>query len=211
MSLFSLSSVAQQEASTPFTAETKLGKEPARRATQPGNRTDRNSTEIIARASEYDQRVHQAIFTGDMIVDDPDFYLTCDKLTAFLKQDKTALEPKPPVAPPNPPPGNQREKGIPKRGAGGLERAIAEGSVVIRQEKIEPDGKVIVNIGHSRKATYDAASGSLVLTGLPRVQQGLSTCIGLTEKTVITLTRDGEMRVSGDSKTVISEAIAEKR
>jgi len=28
---------------------------------------------------------------------------------------------------------------------------------------------------------------------------------------VITLTRDGEMRVSGESKTVITEAIAERR
>ena len=45
---------------------------------------------------KFDQRANLAIFIGDVFVDDPDFKVHCDKLTAYLTHDDT---PKPAATP----------------------------------------------------------------------------------------------------------------
>ena len=78
--------------------------------------------------------------------------------------------------------------------------------MVITQEKLEADGSTTKNVGKSRRATYDAKTGDVVLTGMPSVQQGINLCVAQDESTVMTLNRDGRMRVEGPHKTVIKDS-----
>jgi len=47
-------------------------------------------TIITSQKAKFDQRANLAIFIGDVFVDDPDFKVHCDKLTAFLTPSDTA-------------------------------------------------------------------------------------------------------------------------
>ena len=169
--------------------ETRAGGESAKQG--------KGSTEITAREASFDQKTHQAVFGGDVKVVNPDFNINCDKLTAFLKNNENkgngAAAPRPPA-----------EKKGPS--TGGLEKAIAEGSVVITQDKVDSEGKPTRNVGRSKRAVYDAASGDVTLTGRPEVQQGINTIVALDESTVMVLNREGRMKVTGPHKTVIKDA-----
>jgi lipopolysaccharide export system protein LptA len=157
----------------------------------------KGSTEITAREASFDQKTHQAVFGGDVKVVNPEFNINCDKLTAFLKNNENKGNG---AAPPRPP----AEKKGPS--TGGLEKAIAEGSVVITQDKVDSEGKPTRNVGRSKRAVYDAASGDVTLTGRPEVQQGINTIVALDESTVMVLNREGRMKVTGPHKTVIKDA-----
>ena len=113
-----------------------------------------------------------------------------------------------PLDPPPAPDGPENQGKKAGKG-GGLEKATAEanpgGIVVITQEKLEADGTVSLNIGKSKKAVYDAATGNIVLTGMPTVQQGINVCAATDESTVMILNRDGKMDVQGDAKTTIND------
>ena len=52
-------------------------------------------TEITSEEGAFDQKTHEAIFTIKVFVRNPDFTLTCDKLTAYMKhdEDKTKNQP----------------------------------------------------------------------------------------------------------------------
>jgi lipopolysaccharide export system protein LptA len=77
---------------------------------------------------------------------------------------------------------------------------------VITQDKIEADGSISKNIGKAHRATYNANTGDVVLTGNPSVLQGINLCVALDESTVMTLNRDGRMKVDGPSKIVIKDS-----
>jgi lipopolysaccharide export system protein LptA len=170
---------------------------------------DKGPTVITALELSLDSKAHQAIFTGSVVVKDPEFNVTCDKLTAILKsQDKAApgggkspqrTGPASDAAPVSKKPAEQK--------GGGLERAIAVADsgkkVVIMQEKTEADGSVTQSIGRGEKADYSATSGEIVLTGWPEVQQGFNTIIATERSTVITLNRAGRMNVAGPYKMEI--------
>ncbi len=165
------------------------------------------TTEITAtEAASFDQKTHQAVFLGNVVVKNPQFNVNCDKLTAFLKSDsKDAV--KPPVdgkAPPAP-----VAKPAPKKpgdaGTGGLDRAIAEGSVVITQEKTDAAGELTRNIGRSARAVFDSSTGDITLTGNPQVDQGINTIVATDEGTVMILNREGRMRVTGPHRVVIKD------
>jgi lipopolysaccharide export system protein LptA len=168
-------------------------------------RKAKGQTEITSKQATFDQKTRQAVFIGNVVVKDPEFNVTCDRLIADLKKpangaDKLAPDP-PPAADPVKNPGAK---------GGGLEKAVAEanpgGVVIITQEKIESDGSISLNIGKARKATYDAVTGNIVLTGMPSVQQGINVCSAKDENTVMILNRDGNMTVEGDSKTTINDS-----
>jgi lipopolysaccharide export system protein LptA len=168
---------------------------------------EKGPTEITAMELNFDQKAHQAIFTRDVVVKDPEFNVTCDKLTAYLKHDDAKPgDEKPAPKPADPPPGNPPEKSTKPSRGGGLDHAVAEGSVVITQDKLESDGTTTRNIGRGRQATYDSNTGNIVLTGMPQVQQGLNTCVALDDGTVMTLNREGKMKVTGAHKMVIKDS-----
>jgi lipopolysaccharide export system protein LptA len=160
-------------------------------------------TEITSLAATFDQRARQAVFIGNVVVSDPEFNVTCDRLTAVLKNTKVEGS-----APAEPSPGTPPNGGVAK-GGGGLEKAIAEAAegkeVVITQDKLEADGTITKNVGRGRKATYDAKTGDIILSGSPSVQQGINLCVAKADDTVMTLNRNGFNHVDGPSMTVIKD------
>ncbi|MES2572994.1 MAG: LptA/OstA family protein [Verrucomicrobiota bacterium] len=83
----------------------------------------KGDTEIIADSLTFDNRIHTAIFQGNVVVIDPEFNVKCDKLTAYLKAvDKSngAASAKPAAKPAATPVSGKPE--APARG-GGLEKA----------------------------------------------------------------------------------------
>jgi len=183
----------------------------------------KGQTEITALEATFDQKTREAVFIDNVVVIDPEFKLTtCDRLTAFLKKakedtDTPADQPasnqpgakQPPSKQPaaTPPPSKESLNSAPK--GGGIDHAIAEAGtgkqVTITQDKLEADGTITKNIGHGDKVTYDAKTGDIVLTGNPSVQQGINLCVSLDAGTVMTLNRNGRMKVEGAHKTIIKD------
>jgi lipopolysaccharide export system protein LptA len=164
----------------------------------------KGETEINALEATFDQKTREAVFIGDVVVKDPEFTVTCDRLTAFLKQQKNGAKA---TVPADPPPTNEPSAAEAK--GGGLDHAIAEAAkgneVTIMQDKFEADGTITKNVGRAKKATFDSKTGDIVLTGSPSVQQGINLCIAQSEDTVMTLNRNGRMKVEGPHTTRIKD------
>ena len=175
---------------------------------------EKGPTEIDALEATFNQKTNLAVFIGEVTVKDPEFNVTCDKLTAHLRgAEKTkpvAEVPAPkPSKPATPAAATPAPTAAKKKGGSGLQRAIAEasagGRVVITQEKTDLDGSVQISTGRADRATYDAVTGDIVLTGKPEVQQGINLVIATAQSTKMTLNRDGHMRAEGPHKTIITE------
>jgi lipopolysaccharide export system protein LptA len=188
-------------------AEKKPGGE---KKEKPDEKKAKGPTEITALEAVFDQKAHLAIFIGSVVVKDPEFNVTCDKLTAHLKSDDKPAGSQPATAgkaTPKPATPKPVEAGTSPKKGGGLEKALAESTsdkrVVITQDKTEADGSITHSIGISDKASYDAVTGDIVLTGMPDVTQGINRCIATDPSTVMTLNRDGHMKAQGPHKTII--------
>ena len=186
-----------------------LNADPLNIKSAPPKEKAQNQTEITANTVDFNNRTHIAIFTGDVIVVNPDFNVNCDKLTAYLKHDdKPAAAanatPKPAVPPPAPEPGAPAK---PK--GGGLEKAVAEmnpgGKVIITQDKKEADGSITHSVGKADKAVYDAVTGDVTLTGSPEIHQGISRVIPAEEGVKLIINRDGKYRAIGRTKTLLQD------
>lgn len=146
----------------------------------------------------FDNKERKATFTGDVVVIDPQFTLSCDGLTVFLKKEGAAADPKPP---------SENNAGA----TGSLERAIAVGNVVVTQKKQDGEGKVTEYIGKGEKGVFNAKTGDFELTGWPEVRQGINRHVATEESTVMTMTRDGRMKTSGGSRTMIQETPSDEQ
>ena len=174
---------------------------------KPALKKAQGPTEIDALEATFDQKANLAVFIGEVVVKDPEFNVKCDKLTAHLKSAAKpptaaeAAEPKP--AKPAAPNGTATKKS----GGGGLQKAIADANpgsrVVITQDKKDADGTMQHSEGESDRATYDAVTGDIVLTGKPEIQQGINRVIATAPGTKMTLNRDGHMKAEGPVKTII--------
>ena len=134
-----------------------------------------STTEITAqKEATFSEKENQAIFIGDVKVKDPAFLLSADRLTVYLN-----------------------------KGRSGIDRAVAEGNVVIVQQTSNPSEKGA--IGRSREAVYIPATGMVTLSGWPEVQQGINRHIATTPTTRMIMHRDGRATTEGASKTVITE------
>jgi len=125
-----------------------------------------------------------ATFTGDVTVVDSRFSLTCQKLTAFLARQ-----------------GNEPKGEI--SNASGLDKAEAEGDVVIIQDKIGEKGEVERSLARAQKAVYDSQTGNITLSGWPQVEQNQNVTMAAEEGTVIVLNRKGKLEVLGHSKSIL--------
>lgn len=171
-------------------------------------------TEITAtKEATYDEKTRQAVFIGDVRVKDTEVTITCDKLTAFLRKEATdASSGAKPAPKSSPAAGGGRAGASPSPAAAGrgsgLERAIAEGHVVIIQEKAATDGgQPQRNVGKAQRADYNATTGDIVLSGMPEVSQGINTQIATSPETTMTMNRDNKvMKTRGPSKTVIQDS-----
>lgn len=172
-------------------------------------------TEITADSSDFDEHEHRAIFIREVIVKNPSFNINSEKLTAYLKHQDAAVatpDPKPKPAPKGwpkapageaPPPVAAKTTKTPEDSTGGIEKAIAEGSVIVTQDKLQADGTTTHSVGHSRKAVYEASTGDITMTGKPTCEQNENTCVALADETVIILNRDGKMRAIGPNQMLI--------
>jgi len=158
-------------------------------------------TEITATTeASFEQQTRKAVFMGNVRVKHPQFTLTANKLTAFLKKEALPNQAKPaettgPVKTPDLPGGGS-----------GLEKVIAEGEVVIIQDKPSANGGAPTRyVAKAARAEYESATGNVTLSGWPQVSQGINTQVATEESTVMILNRDGKMITSGGSKTVIQD------
>lgn len=180
------------------------GKKPAVAAPQ-------GPTIIDSQAMDYDEKTRIAIFTGDdygVYVQDPQFKIYCDKLTAFMRKGAGSAPLKgAPV--PKPSPGDKADAATQK--ASGLQRAIAEGNadqpVVIVQDKPAANGEQPQhNVGIAQKADYNSDTGDIILSGWPRMSQGINTQIATSGTTVMIMNKFAHTtRAIGPTRTVIQD------
>ena len=137
-----------------------------------------------------DSQGKEATFWGDVKVVDSRFSLACEKLTVFFR-DNSGL------------PKSGEDKEAKGTGSGGLEKAVAEGEVIIFQEKTNERGEVERSVGRSQKAVYDTKTGNIALSGWPQVEQRQNTIVAMEEGTVILLNQKGTLEVLGHSKSVL--------
>jgi lipopolysaccharide export system protein LptA len=164
---------------------------------------EKKATEITCSGETlFDVKAGVATFIKEVKIADPQFALSSDKLIVYLKKTEKA-EVKP-DAKPAPEPVPTPKADAPASPASGLERAVAEGNVIITQDKVdEKTGEITHYIGKGAKADYNAITGEMTLTGWPQIQQGLNNQVATEEGTVMIMNKDGHLRTVGRSKTVI--------
>ena len=141
------------------------------------------TTQIYADAATFDTEKRIGVFSGHVRVFDPRFNIQSDKLTVYIHKE-------------------ERE---------GLEKAIAEGHVGVVRDKPDPKGgKASKAIGLAEKAVYTSSNGDVILTGNPRVQQGLDTHVATSPDTVMVLNQDGHLTTRGPSRTEIRQDKTDK-
>lgn len=173
----------------------------------------RRATEIVSQGGlAYDPLESRAVFSGSVQVTHPVFDLTCETLTAFLNRSKAGR-------------GGEAADGVgavasepagsPAGGKGfsapsALDRAVAEGKVVITQEKKNEKGELERSVGRAQRVVYESATGNITLSGWPRVEQKQNLIVALEESTVMVLNKTGKVEVRGQSKTVLRDAKIEE-
>ncbi len=136
------------------------------------------TTQIYSDEASFDTEKRIGIFSGHVRVFDPRFNIQSDKLTVYI----------------------HKEEGE------GMERAIAEGHVGVVRDKPDPKGGPAEKaVGLAEKAVYTSSDGNVVLTGSPRVQQGLDTHVATSPDTVMVLNQDGHLSTRGPSRTEIRQ------
>jgi lipopolysaccharide export system protein LptA len=96
-----------------------------------------------------------------------------------------------------------------RAGAGALEKAVAEGDVIIFQEKTNERGEIERSVGRAQKAVYDTKTGNITLSGWPQVEQKQNTIVAMEEGTVILLNQKGTLEVLGHSKSFLRSTSSE--
>jgi hypothetical protein len=195
----------------------------------PAATNGKGPTIITALEATFDQKANVAVFIGSVVVNDPEFNVVCDKLTAYLKHEDKAVPaatpagakttpkaatPKAatPASTPNGAAGGAAtagptQIGVQKKKGSGLDKAVAvttsDRRVVITQDKVEADGSITHGIGIADRAEYFSTTGDIFLYGSPDVTQGTNRCVATDPSTVMTLNRDGHMTAKGPHKTYI--------
>jgi lipopolysaccharide export system protein LptA len=148
-------------------------------------------TTISSKKGAYlDSKAYMATFTGSVSVVDARFSLTCDKLTAFFVRPSVESA--------------GEVKG--ESGRSGLDKAEAEGDVIIIQDKVGEKGEVERSLARAQKAVYDSQTGNITLSGWPQVEQKQNVTMAAEESTVIVLNRKGKLEVLGHSKSILRNA-----
>lgn len=131
--------------------------------------------------ASFDNATSSADFIGHVVVHDPQFDLTCDRMHVILRPDRK-----------------------------GLQKVVATGNVVVVQEKRNDRGDIVKSIGKCGKATYDTASGDVTLEDWPQIQQGINNQIATQQTTVMILNAKGRSRTIGASRTMIVDTGGDK-
>ncbi len=142
------------------------------------------ATQIYSDEASFNTEKRIGVFSGHVRVFDPRFNIQSDKLTVYI----------------------HKEEGE------GLEKAIAEGHVAVVRDKPDPKGGPPSKaVGLAEKAVYTSSDGNVLLTGSPRVQQGLDTHVATSPDTVMVLNQDGHLTTHGPSRTEIRQDAAKNK
>jgi hypothetical protein len=138
----------------------------------------KNARTVITATQEatFDNATSIGQFVGGVIVKDPQFTLFCDKLTVYLS-----------------------------KGHKGMDKAIADGHVVIVQDNVDDNGKPIKSIGRAGQAIFEPPTGNVTLKLWPSIQHGVDSQIATEEGTIMILNRDGRSKTIGGSTTSITD------
>lgn len=161
-------------------------------------------TIITSREASFQSNSQTAEFKGEVIVKGPDFEISCDRLKIIMKP-KAALpvegaEPAPAPVPAAAPAGAL---------GGNIEEAIAEGNVIITQDKPgklgEPPSRYLAK---GKKAVFTDVKGMLVLTGWPQIIETvdgkpLKQTNALEEGTKVYLFQSNDMKVEGYNEVIL--------
>lgn len=157
-------------------------------------------TEITAHDALFDSHDYLATFNNEVRVTDPEFGLSCDRLTVNMKKPAPQGAAKPAA--------NPAAKGDANSG---IEKAVAEGNVIITQDKKEAGREPEQYEGRGKRAIFDNKTGTLTLYGRPRIAQSvkgvmLKEIVTLEEGAIITLHRSGKIEVKGLFKSTLHDA-----
>ena len=149
----------------------------------------------------FDANEALAIFTGNVKVYHPQFYMECEELEVHMEED--AMETKPME-----PKGDNdailvdsgASTGVGADEMGGIKMAIAKGPKVMIRKQAD-DGEMQIAI--CKEATFVSATGEMTLRVWPQVQRGQSLQIASDATTVMVLNKDGSLRTNGPSRTEI--------
>jgi lipopolysaccharide transport protein LptA len=168
---------AAQDTNASMSADSKTGKSPGLFKMVGGDRPTGAKTEITAtKESSFDSEKNIAEFTGRVVVRDPQFTLTCDRLKVSLSNDRK-----------------------------GIAVAEAQGNVIIVQAKSDPKNSEQQAIGRAGEVTYKPDSGEVVLRDWPSIQQGINNQVATEQSTIMILRSSGQFRTIGGSKTLITD------
>ena len=166
-----------QDSQASMSADSKTGKSTGLFNMAGGDRPAGAKTEITAtKESSFDSEKNIAEFTGRVVVRDPQFTLTCDRLKVSLSTDRK-----------------------------GIAVAEAQGNVIIVQEKSDAKNSAQQAIGRAGEVTYKPDSGEVVLRDWPSIQQGINNQVATEQSTIMILRSSGQSRTIGGSKTLITD------
>ena len=163
-------------------------------------------------AAFFDSETSIALFTENVEVRHPQFFVLCDEFEVhMLKEEKPKEGEKPKADAKSKPRAAANDpvtSGAPAGGPGdaapapdsGIKFAIARGRMVTI-EKLTETGEV--QVGHAKHATYDGATGDILLRDFPQVQRGQHLQIATDPSTTMTLKQNGALNTRGPSRTEI--------
>ena len=170
-----------------------------------GGATEEGGTrmEITSQGALYfDPSQSIGVFTDDVVVNHPQFHLTCDELEVYLLKDGEKKKPEPAAgdkgvaaAVPEgsePPPAD--------KGDAQIKQAIAKGRKVVIQ-KLDENGEI--QVGICRHATYIGESGDIIMRDMPQVQRGRNATIATDPSTYMIIKQNGQFKTFGPARTEI--------
>jgi len=133
----------------------------------------------------FDDGSNTVEFFGKVVVHDPQFTLTCDRLNVVMNKNRQ-----------------------------GLQLVTATGNVNIEQQGTNDSGEKVKSAGKAEVAVYEPATGDITLKALPnslpqqwpQVRQGKNFQVATEAGTVMVLNSKGTFRTKGQTRTMILDA-----
>ena len=125
----------------------------------------------------FDDLSNTVEFTGKVIVHDPQFTMSCDKLRVVMNKNRQ-----------------------------GLQQVLASGKVTIEQENINEQGAPVKSTAKAGEVLYEPLTGDMTLKKWPQVQQGINYQVATEEGTIMILNSKGTSRTIGGSRTMVMDS-----
>ena len=145
-----------------------------------GNKPRPKNARTIVDAEDgawFDDLANTIEFTGKVVVRDPQFTMSCDKLHVVMNKNRQ-----------------------------GLQQVLATGHVIIEQENINEQGASVKSTAKGEEVFYEPLTGDMRLKGWPQIQQGVNYQVATEEGTIMILNNKGTSRTIGRSRTMVMDS-----